>query len=1436
MENTQNMFKNVFANIKLPESILTTYKDAIIKKIKINKINKIMSIELEMNKIINEKSLKELKNLLIEELQYVKEIEIYIYYRIKENIEKLISDYKKNILLYVKDRSYLCYKILENADWVIEQNNLIIHVGSNVEFLLKNKKIDTLIKDTYENRFKLNINLRFKFQDKDTSKFKYQEELEKLVELVSLEEVNEGVKETDNKNKTDFTKKFSPRSKTKVNHNLKGKYQNLSNPLEKDKEVLMKGLIFDTEVREIKNNKLLVSFDLTDDNDSITCKLFANKDDYNIDLKDIIKKGNIVIFKGNIQYDEYINDVIVMVNEICKCNEEIASREDKSEEKRVELHVHTQMSSMDGVTPVGEYIKRAKKFGHKAIGITDHAVVQGYPQAQKFAKDTGIKVVYGLEAYLVDDLGAVVKNPKNYDLNDTFIVFDIETTGLNKEINNITEIGAVKVVNGKIVDEFSSLVNPKEDIPENITKLTGITNDMVKDAPTIEEVMPKFLRFSGKGIFVAHNASFDMGFIRTASKKQHIEVLNSVLDTVELSRTLFKDLPKHKLNIIAKHLNIELKNHHRAVDDAKATAEIFIRCIEILRSKNINKLEEINILASKNIDKKKLGYNNALIMVKNKQGLKNLYKLVSKSHINYFYKVPRIPKSEYLNLKQGLMIAPSYRNGELFKSIIESSPEEYLRELVEFYDFFEVVPIENNTHMIKNKKVTSEKALIDVNKKIIELGEKYNKLVVATGNVHYLEPQDNKFRDIILHSVSFKDVQEEPELYYKTTEEMLKSFKYLSEDKAQEIVVTNTNKIADMVEELSPIPEGTFTPEIEGAEEELKKITTTRAKKVYGDTLPEIVEQRLNKELSSIISNGFAVMYIIAQKLVWKSEEDGYMVGSRGSVGSSFVATMAEITEVNPLPPHYVCSNCKYSDFTSDIVKPFAGASGYDMPDKECPVCKSMLSKDGHDIPFETFLGFDGEKEPDIDLNFSGEYQSKAHAYTEELFGADNVFKAGTIGTLADKTAYGYVLKYLEEKDLHVRKAEINRLKIGCTGIKKTTGQHPGGLMIVPRTESIYNFTPIQHPANDSKSDVITTHFDYHSISGRLLKLDLLGHDVPTIIRILQDITNIDPRVINLGDKDVISLFVSPRVLGVTEEEINCNTGTLGLPEFGTSFVRQMLIDTKPSTFSELVRISGLSHGTDVWFNNAKNLIINKVATLKEVIPTRDDIMVYLINNGVEKKHAFSIMENVRKGKGLTLEEEEIMKNSGVKDWYIESCKKIKYMFPKGHAVAYVMMTVRIGYFKIHHPYSFYAAIFSVKYQDFDYEVMCNGDSIVINEINRILQKGKDISLKEKNSLTILEIVHEMYARGLSFAPLDLYKASINRFIVTSDGLMPPLSSLQGLGESVAQNIINTREEGEFQTIDDFKIRTKANKNVMDLLRRNNIFGNLSETDQLTLF
>ena len=1129
--------------------------------------------------------------------------------------------------------------------------------------------------------------------------------------------------------------------------------------------------------------------------------------------------------------DPYAKEVVIMARDINKLTK--IERMDTAEEKRVELHMHTTMSSMDAVTAASKIVERAAKFGHKAVAITDHGVVQAFPDAQIAAKKNNIKVIYGVEGYLADNGTPIVINGHEESFDDEYVVFDIETTGFSSKNDKIIEIGAVKLKDGEIVDSFSTFVDPKVNIPYKITELTSITQNMVNGQPTIDEVLPKFMEFVGDSVLVAHNAAFDVGFIKKNLMDMGKTLKNPVMDTVPLARYLYPDLKKVKLNLVAKHLGISLENHHRAVDDAKATAEILKFSFKKMKEEmDIHDVKTLNEKYLSNIDVKKLPLHHIIILAKNQTGIKNLYKLVSMAHLDYFARRPRLPKSIITEYREGLIIGSACEAGQLYKAVLEGKTDGELKEIASFYDYLEIQPIQNNEFLIRKGNVKDEDELRELNRKIYDLGKEMDKPVVATCDCHFLDPNDEVFRRIIMAGQGYGDADNQPPLYFRTTNEMMKEFEYLGEEACREVVIENTQKIADMVDVVKPIPDETFPPKIEGAEEEIRNMTMNKVHSIYGENLPEVVQKRLDKELNSIINNGYAVLYLIAQKLVAKSLEDGYLVGSRGSVGSSFVATMSDITEVNGLPPHYVCPNCKKSEFFLDG----SISSGADLPDKNCPDCGAKYIKDGHDIPFETFLGFEGDKEPDIDLNFSGEYQAVVHKYTEVLFGKGYVFKAGTIGTVAEKTAYGFVKKYLQERGLVVSQAEIERLTIGCTGIKRTSGQHPGGIMVVPNDNEIYNFCPIQHPADDVNTDIITTHFDYHSISGRLLKLDILGHDDPTVLRMLQDLTGLDPKTIPLNDPKVISLFTSPDALGVTKEELGCEVGSYGLPEFGTKFVRQMLVDTQPKSFADLVRISGLSHGTDVWLNNAQYFIKEGYTTLKDCIATRDDIMVYLMYKDLPPKTAFTIMEKVRKGKGLSEDDEALMREKNVPDWYIESCKRIKYMFPKGHAVAYVMMAVRIAYYKVYYPEAYYTTYFTVRADDFDADLICKGEEAIKAKMEELNSLGNNISVKEKGLLTILEISYEMYKRGLNFLKVDLYKSEATKFKIEEDGIRPPLNALQGVGDNAAKSIVECRVNGEFISKEDLRIRSKVSKTVIETLDNHGCLEGMQESNQLSLF
>ncbi len=1226
-------------------------------------------------------------------------------------------------------------------------------------------------------------------------------------------------------------------------------------------EVVIRGKIIRFDSRELKNEKTLLMFDVTDFTDTMTIKLFVRNDQVE-EIKSGLKPGSFVKLKGVTMIDRFDNELTVgSLVGIKKIADFTTSRNDNSARKRVELHCHTKMSDMDGVSEAKDIVKRAYKWGHPAIAITDHGVVQSFPDANHVWEDLWkaekakrreageenpdkqdfFKIIYGMEAYLVDDLKEIVTGDKGQDFDADFVVFDIETTGFSPVNNRIIEIGAVKVSGGEIVERYSAFVNPQVPIPFEIEKLTGINDQMVMQAPGIETVLPEFLKFCKGSVLVAHNAGFDMSFIIENAGRLGIGREFTYVDTVGIARILLPNQAKHTLDAVAKTLGVSLENHHRAVDDAEATAEIFVRFLPMLRQEGTDTLAKLNALGASSADiVKRLPSYHAIILAKNNIGRENLYTLVSESHITYFRKQPRVPKSLLMKHREGLILGSACEAGELYRALLDGKSDSEIARIVNFYDYLEIQPIGNNQFMIASERIPAVQDMEDIknmNRRIVSLGEEFGKPVVATCDVHFLDPEDEVYRRIIMAGKGFDDADQQAPLYLRTTEEMLKEFEYLGSDKAQEVVITNTNKIADQIDVISPVRPDKCPPVIPDSDKTLTQICYSKAHELYGEELPQIVEERLEKELNSIISNGFAVMYIIAQKLVWKSVEDGYLVGSRGSVGSSLVAFMAGITEVNSLSAHYRCPRCRYYDFDSPEIKARAGNAGCDLPDKNCPVCGRPLVKDGFDIPFETFLGFKGDKEPDIDLNFSGEYQSKAHKYTEVIFGAGQTYRAGTIGTLADKTAYGYVKNYYEERGRRKRGCEINRIVLGCTGVRRSTGQHPGGIIVLPVGEDINSFTPVQHPANDMTTDIVTTHFDYHSIDHNLLKLDILGHDDPTMIRMLQDLTGIDPTKIPLDDPRVMSLFQNTSALGITPDQIDgCPVGSLGVPEFGTDFVIQMLLDTKPQSLSDLIRISGLGHGTDVWLGNAQTLILEGTADISSCICCRDDIMIYLISKGVDSALSFTIMESVRKGKGLKPEWEEAMKEKGVPDWYIWSCKKIKYMFPKAHAAAYVMMAWRIAYCKINYPLAYYAAFFSIRAKAFSYEIMCRGRQHLENVMADYKNRADTLSQKEQAALRDMKIVQEMYARGFDFVPIDIFQAHSRNFQIVDGKLMPSLNSIDGLGETAADAIVEAAKDGPFLSKDDFRQRTKVSKTVVDLMDSLNLLGRLPESNQISLF
>ncbi len=1428
--------------------------DSKIEKINLFKKTNKLEIALQSNEYISTKELLVFETYLQNRF-FIENVQIDIKYNENTKIPSLESSWK-NIVEYMSCKHPLTKVILQNSKVELQDNLVKVTVFVNgVDFLNArgfDKTLEQILKSLYGKNYKVKYIEEIHEEEiqkmEQKSKMTERFEIEKAIsetQVASEDEENdsEEVKEESIASQNSEQEvKEEKEEKTPLilgrNANIKDEITKVSDISIDSGKIALEGEIINIDSRELKSGKLLVMFDVYDGTSTITCKSFVEEEKAKKVLSRL-KEAKGIRISGTAQFDPFAKEIGVIANVIVETpGKKKQERQDLAKEKRVELHMHTQMSQMDGMTSATDLIKRAMKWGWKSIAITDHGVVQAFPEAHKLLgrDNPDMKIIYGVEAYFVPDKTPSVSSPKGQDIDTEYCVLDIETTGLSFRTEKITELGAVIYKNGEVLREFECFVNPEKTIPEEVVKVTNITDEMVKDAKTIEEILPEFLDFIGDRIIVAHNADFDVGFIKYNAEKIGLKLENTYIDTLRLAKDIFPDYKKYKLGIIADNLGIKVEVAHRALDDVITLVKVFKVMQDLIKENGAKTVDDIDKIWEGKADFKKLPSYHAIILAKNYVGLKNLYKLISFSHLDYFYKKPRILKSIYKKYSEGLILGSACEAGELYRAIVAGKSDDEIEQIAKDYDYLEIQPIGNNMFMVRNGTVPDEKALQDINRKIVELGEKLGKLVVATCDVHFMDPQDEIYRRILMAGQGYDDADEQAPLYLRTTNEMIDEFKYLGLDKAYELVVTNTNKIADMCEQISPISPEKCPPHIEGCEKQIEDIAMTRAKELYGDPLPPIVEERLNKELQSIIKNGFSVMYIIAQKLVWKSNEDGYIVGSRGSVGSSFVANMTGITEVNSLPPHYRCPNCKYSDFSD-----YGYKNGFDLPDKDCPKCGHKLDKDGMDIPFETFLGFNGDKEPDIDLNFSGEYQAKAHRYTEVIFGKGTTFKAGTIGTVADKTAFGYVKKYHEERGIPINNAEALRLAKGCTGIKRTTGQHPGGIIVVPKGREIYEFCPVQHPADDPNSDIITTHFDYHSIDQNLLKLDILGHDDPTVIRMLQDITGIDPTKIPLDDKLTMSIFSSTDALGVTPEDIHSEVGSYGVPEFGTKFVRGMLLDTKPKTFDELVRISGLSHGTDVWLGNAQSLIEEGTVTLDEAICCRDDIMIYLIKKGLEPNPAFKIMETVRKGKALKDPEKwaeyvKMMKEHNVPDWYIKSCEKIKYMFPKAHAAAYVTNAFRIAWFKVHKPIAYYAAYFSIRAKAFDSDVMIHGKEKVKNKMKEIEMMGNTATQKDKDMFDDLEIVWEMYQRGIEFLPIDLYNSDSKKFLIEDDKIRPPLNSIPGLGNVAADSIVEARKDGKFMSIDDLKIRSKAGKSIIEMLANAGCLQGMSQSNQMSLF
>jgi len=1430
--NQTKRFQTLMSHANIPADWQDTYyTDAKIEKVEVSKKNKVWRIHLILATLPPLEILEQTMEAIQQSLKHIAPIEFFMRFTSVSSIE-VINQYWKLVIKPLQEIPSI-YNFFDLASYQLENQLLTISLPNPAALeIVKRKQIEQKLAYMLEQWIDEKVQISFITEEYTESVEKFRQELKAEEQQYALEAMvygnEQGEKTSDNPIESENNVRYGSM--------IKEEPRPLKQIIEEENNVVVQGSIFGFDIRELKSGRHLLLFHVTDFTDSIQVKVFLK--DAIKDLARIknLKDGCWVKVKGSVQYDTFAKELVLIgfdINQI-----EPKKREDLAEEKRIELHTHTSMSAMDGVASVDQLVEQAAKWGHEAIAITDHGVVQAFPDAYEAGQKYGVKIIYGVEANVIDDGVPIVYHEQAMELDDaTYVIFDMETTGLSAVYNTIIEIGAVKIKNGTVIDRFETFVDPKETISNKITEITGITNEMVQGAPELREVLPRFKAFMEDSILVAHNARFDLGFLNMGLKKiGDQEVTNPVIDTVELARFLYPKMKNYKLNTLCKAFNIELVDHHQALNDAEATGYLLWKMVKDLIERKIDNLIDINQHTGQG-DYQKLRPFHLTILVKNETGLKNLYKLISKSHLDYYFRNPRIPRSLLVKHREGLLFGSACDQGELFEGLLRKTPEE-LEEVIHFYDYLEIQPLSHYQHVIKKEMVQSEEDIKDIHQKIVRLGEKFNIPVVATGDVHHLHPEDEIYRKILLYNqISGFRYHRYDELFsahFRTTDEMLKEFSYLGEETAKKIVIENPKKVIEDVEALKPFPDELFTPEIEGADEEIRQMSYQTAKEIYGDPLPELVEQRLEKELNSIINHGYAVIYLISHKLVNKSLMDNYLVGSRGSVGSSFVATMTKITEVNPLPPHYVCPSCKHSEFILDG----SIGSGFDLPDKACPKCGTNMKKDGHDIPFETFMGFKGDKVPDIDLNFSGEYQPIVHKYTEELFGSDYVFRAGTISTVADKTAYGFVKKYVEENGMTVRNAEIVRLAKGCTGIKRTTGQHPGGLMVIPQYKEVFDFTPIQRPADDPSSETITTHFDYHAISGRLLKLDILGHDDPTAIRMLQDLTGVDPKTIPVDDPKVYELFRSTEPLGVTPEQIGTNLGVLSIPEFGTKFVRQMLEDTKPNTFAELVRISGLSHGTDVWLNNAQEIIREEKAVLAEVISTRDDIMVYLIQKGLDHSLAFQIMEKVRKGKGLQPEHIEEMKKHQVPDWYIQSCQKIKYMFPKAHAVAYVLMAIRIAYFKVYYPIHYYATYFSVRADEFDVKTMMAGSSAIRKKLMEIEDKGVSASPKEKGLLTVLEIALEMVERGFSFKNIDLYRSDATKFIVGEDqrSLIPPLSAVPGIGESAAKNLVKARNEGEFLSVEDLQTRAKVTKAVIELLEEHGCLKELPSTNQLSLF
>ncbi|CAG7623878.1 PolC-type DNA polymerase III [Paenibacillus allorhizosphaerae] len=1436
----RDRFEMLMHQAGVPVDVVQSFfSDGYIDKVETSRKNKEWTFYIVKSQIVPSGVYRSFCKMIRDKYAHIAMIRFVLQYTNDVKHDEVAHEYWDMFLEWVQREAASINGWMTKAKIDVQGNVLTLHLLDTIGLeLAKKKNIGQWIQDYFNHYFGVEFVVKYTVdaaREEEFVKFAKKIELEEKevtsVIMTAVEAENEAAAQQD-----------EAEVKLMAGYDIKEQAVPLQDVKDEEKKITIQGTVFGLDSKELKNGSTLFMFNITDFSDSLSVKVFA-KTKEDVKIYSLIKNGTWLKLRGRVEYDRFmqIPELVMIPSDV---NEIMAppERKDNAEEKRVEFHLHTTMSTMDGVTSVDQYIKTAAQWGHKAIAITDHGGIQSYPEANHAAHKHHIKVIYGVEANIVDDSVQVVMNAAAIPLVDAeYVVFDIETTGLSVTSNKIIEIAGVKMKEGKEIGRFATFINPHERIPYHIQQLTNINDDMVKDAPELAEMLPKFIEFVGDSILVAHNARFDIGFIQANCKQLALpEVTNAVLDTLELARLLFPTMKNHRLNTLADKFKVSLENHHRAIDDSIALGHVLFHLLKESGDRGYATLEQLNDRAGKSLNTQRPFH--CCIYAKNMTGKKNLYTLISLSHTEYFHREPRIPKSKLMAMREGLIIASGCEKGEFYETVLNKSVEE-AEMVAEFYDVLEIQPICVNMHLVDKGLVGSAVQLEDANRKIIEIGRKLGKPVIATGNVHYLHPREKISRDITINGITgfspLKDMRK-PDVHFRTTKEMLEEFRYLGEQTAYDVVVKNTSELADQFEELElfptkggPTDNGLFTPIFEGADEEIRNTCYDTAKSIYGEPLPEVITARLEKELVPIIKYGFSANYLISEKLVKKSNADGYLVGSRGSVGSSVVATFLGISEVNPLPPHYICKSCKHSEWILDGSVP----SGFDLPDKNCPNCGEKLKGEGQDIPFETFLGFKGDKVPDIDLNFSGEYQPHAHNYTKVLFGEKQVFRAGTIGTVAEKTAFGFVKKYEEGQGEKWRGAELSRLALGCTGVKRSTGQHPGGIVVVPDYIDVNEITPVQYPADDTSSEWMTTHFDYHAFDANLLKLDILGHDDPTMMRMLQDLTGVDPTTIPMNDPKVMSMFNSVDSLGVTPEQIRTTVATYGVPEMGTKFVRQMLEEAKPSSFADLLQISGLSHGTGVWLDNAQELIKKGICTIKTVIGCRDDIMLYLIYKaGMDAALAFKITESVRKGKGLTDEWKEEMKKCNVPLWYIDSCEKIQYMFPKAHASAYVISAVRTAYFKLYHPIAYYATYFSVRATDFELDVLCQGYDAILRRLIEIEEKGFQALPKEKNMISILEMALEMTARGFSFKSIDLYKSDATKFLIEGDSIIPPFSALAGIGENAAKNIAAAKDDGPFLSIEDFQTRSKASKTIVELLGNMGCFRGLPESNQLSLF